>query len=151
MHRIFGPPPARSLRAERFVAGGFGVVAVGDSMGTSANCRLVARLPRTAFQKGTSGNPRGRARGTRNKATVEAREFAARLIEDPEYGERLRLRLLEGTAGPVEMLLWHYAWGRPMARVEVGTTNPFAAVSDAELRAKLESVLAKISHAEPLR
>ena len=116
-------------------------------MATSANCRLVARLPRTAFQKGTSGNPRGRARGTRNKATVEAREFAARLIDDPEYRERLRQRLLEGTAGPVELLLWHYAWGRPMTTVETGAPNAFATVSDAELMAKLTSALATLSAA----
>jgi hypothetical protein len=50
-------------------------------MAASANCRLVARLPRTAFKKGESGNPRGRSPGTRNKTTVEVREMASRLID----------------------------------------------------------------------
>lgn len=116
-------------------------------MATSAKCRLVARLPRTAFQKGTSGNPNGRARGSRNRATVEARESAARLIDDPEYRARLRQRLLEGTAGSVELLLWHYAWGRPMTRVEVGAPNAFANISDAELKTKLTTALAALSAA----
>ena len=103
-------------------------------MATSANSRLVARLPRTAFQKGTSGNPRGRARGTRNKATVEAREFANSLIDDPEYREALRRRLLQGTAGAMEPLLWAYACGRPISRVEQGAPGQFASITTDELK-----------------
>lgn len=60
---------------------------------------LVARLPRTAFKPGQSGNPRGRAPGTRNKVTREAREAAERLVDDPEYREALRARMIDGTAG----------------------------------------------------
>ena len=116
-------------------------------MATSANCRLVARLPRTAYPPGTSGNPKGRARGTRNRATVEAREFASRLIDDPEYRDSLRERLLAGSAGAIEILLWHYAKGRPIERVETGAPNAFATLTDAELRAKLASVLDTLSAA----
>lgn len=116
-------------------------------MGTSANCRLVARLPRTAYPPGTSGNPKGRARGTRNKATLEAREFAACLINDPEYQRRLRERLLAGTAGPIEVTLFYYAWGKPIERVETGAPNAFAAITDEELRARLASALETLSAA----
>jgi len=37
-----------------------------------------------AFQKGSSGNPGGRPRGTSNKATAEIRELAQRLF-DKDY------------------------------------------------------------------
>jgi hypothetical protein len=113
-------------------------------MATSANCRLVARLPRTAFKKGESGNPRGRSAGTRNRTTVEVREMATRLIDDPEYLHRLRERLRAGTAGAVEIMLWHYAFGRPPDRVETGAPNAFAALSDANLRERLAEALAAL-------
>lgn len=113
-------------------------------MTTSAKSRLPARLPRTAFKPGISGNPRGRARGTRNKATVEAREFAQRLVGDAEYHRCLRERLLAGTAGAVEVMLWHYAHGKPVDRVETGGPGAFAAVSNTELKARLLKALSNL-------
>lgn len=71
-------------------------------MATSANSRLVARLPRTAFRPGVSGNPRGKLPGTKNRATVEAREFANRLIDDNEYRDARRRRMIAGTADAME-------------------------------------------------
>ena len=89
-------------------------------MAPSVNSRLVARLPRTAYPPGVSGNPAGRRPGSRDRATVEAREFAKQLIDDDEYRKALRVRLINGTAGPKEVLLWAYAHGRPVDRVEQG-------------------------------
>ena len=106
-------------------------------MPTSANCRLVARLPRTAFKKGVSGNPRGRLPGTKNRATVEAREFANRLVDDDEYREALRRRMISGTAGAMEPLVWAYAKGRPVDRVEQGAPGAFAALTNEELKRRL--------------
>lgn len=68
------------------------------------------------------GTPKtgGRQKGTPNKVTVEVREMARRLVEDPEYQKNLKTRLLDGSAGPgVESMLWHYAYGKPKERVEV--------------------------------
>jgi hypothetical protein len=96
----------------------------------------------TAFKKGVSGNPKGRTPGTRNKASVEAREVANRLIDDIEYRERLRERLIAGTAGAMEPLLWYYAKGKPVDRVE-HVAQPFAALSDNELKRRLTEALAK--------
>jgi hypothetical protein len=39
--------------------------------------------------------------GTRNRATVEAREVANRMVDDPVYRESLRQRLIDGTVGAI--------------------------------------------------
>lgn len=67
-----------------------------------------------------NGDPRaGRPKGTPNRATTEAKEVCSALVDDPEYLEALRTRLLSGTLAPgVEALLWHYAKGKPREIVE---------------------------------
>lgn len=66
------------------------------------------------------GTPKtgGRAKGTPNKATVEVRLIAERLLTDPRYVENLQSRLIAGDAGPMEVLLWHYWKGKPKDTVE---------------------------------
>jgi hypothetical protein len=64
------------------------------------------------FPKGVRGGP-GRSKGTPNKNTLEIREFAQKLLTDEAYVRALQVRLLRGTAGAVEPLLYHYAWGKP--------------------------------------
>jgi hypothetical protein len=76
-----------------------------------------------AFPPGVSGNPAGRRPGTLNKATREVRELARRLVEDPEYQESVQQRLKDGLAGPLEPLLWHYAYGKPKEVVDLTTTG----------------------------
>ena len=55
----------------------------------------------------------GRAKGVPNGATAEIREFARSLFEDPAYKKALRERLIKGHAGPMEVQLLHYAYGKP--------------------------------------
>lgn len=43
----------------------------------------------------------------------DARVVARNLITDPEYQEKLRQRLLEGSLGNLEIWLWRYAGGDP--------------------------------------
>lgn len=65
------------------------------------------------------GDPRaGRPAGTPNKITREIREAARALLEDPAYVAALQTRLLEGTAGAVETLLYHYGYGQPKQTIE---------------------------------
>ena len=98
----------------------------------------------TAFRRGVSGNPTGRPRGALNKSTLEARQLATSLIDDPLYLDALRRRLIAGTAGQIEVLLWHHAHGKPVDRVETGAPGAFAALTNDELKAKLMSTLAEL-------
>lgn len=60
----------------------------------------------------------GRRVGTPNKATREIRDAARRLLEEPAYLRSVRARLLEGKAPQLEVLLHHYAYGKPKDIVE---------------------------------
>ena len=82
-----------------------------------AMIRHIAGANRTSFKPGLSGNPRGRTPGTQRKVTIEAREAAQRIVDDPEYRAALLARMIDGTAGAMEPLMWFYAKGRPLERV----------------------------------
>jgi hypothetical protein len=62
---------------------------------------------------GAPGHKGGRPRGALNRATTEIKEAARLLLEDEGYQTALKARLLSGTAGAVEPLLYHYAFGKP--------------------------------------
>lgn len=66
----------------------------------------------TRFEKGHKKS-RGRPKGVPNKATVEVREAAQKIVQDPEYLKSLTERLLAGRAPHIESLLWLFAYGRP--------------------------------------
>ena len=101
------------------------------------------RLSR-GFQSGQSGNPAGRRPGTRNRVTIEAQVAAAQIVDDPDYRAALRQRMINGTAGAMEPLMWFYAKGKPVERVEHGQPGAFADLTDIELKAKLEGALDKL-------
>jgi hypothetical protein len=113
-------------------------------MVTSANHRLIARLPRTAFKPGQSGNPRGRKPGTQRKITVEAREAAKRIVDDPAYREELRARMIGGTAGAMEPLMWLYAKGKPVERAEPDQSSELSKLTNEELRTRIAATIAKL-------
>jgi hypothetical protein len=65
-------------------------------------------------------------------------------VDDPAYRTKLTTRLRAGTlASAVECMLWHYAKGKPVERVELKDTSNLSSLSDAELRARLAELLAK--------
>jgi len=101
------------------------------------------RLPHR-FKPGQSGNPHGRPAGSQNKATKDAKEFCSELVDSPEYRAALNARLLAGTAGAMEGLVWAYAKGKPVDRVETGGPGAFTDVSTDELRRRLAAALEKI-------
>jgi hypothetical protein len=97
----------------------------------------------TAFKRGQSGNPFGRRPGTRNRRTVEAREVAQRLVDDPDYRDELLQRMIDGTAGAMEPLMWLYAKGKPSEpSAPSGASRPFDALTTEELKAQIASAIA---------
>ena len=97
-----------------------------------------------SYRKGQSGNPSGKKPGTPNRTTAAARELASAIVDDPEYRESLRARMIAGTAAHMEPLLWAYAKGRPVDRIEQGGPGAFSALTDDELRDRLVLALKQL-------
>lgn len=74
--------------------------------------------------KGTRHPGAGRKPGQPNKISVEARELASQLINDPVYQHKLRedfkLRRVHPT---IESMLWAYHLGKPKAQLDVSLTG----------------------------
>ena len=95
------------------------------------------------FAPGGSGNPRGRPRGPRNKATRAVAEWTAAILEDPQVQARLlsdarQGRLHHAVLG--QLLL--YAYGRPATSPHSESMIPFSALAEAResLRVKLDQI-----------
>lgn len=74
----------------------------------------------TRFKPGNVANPRGRPKGVPNKATTEAKEACALIVDDPEYREMLKQRAILGKLAPgVETMLWDRAKGKVKDHVEL--------------------------------
>ena len=52
--------------------------------------------------------------------------------------------MIAGTAAHMEPLLWAYAKGKPVERVEQGGPGAFSALTDDELRVRLEEAVASL-------
>ncbi len=50
------------------------------------------------------------------------RERARKLLESPRYQKALMRRLREGSAPMIEVLLYHYAYGKPVDRMRIEGT-----------------------------
>ena len=88
--------------------------------------------PGRPFVKGDkrAGRPKGRA----NAVTLDVREFAQKFIDDADYRESLRKRVLRGDAPHMETLIWHYRFGKPKDTLEINQPRPLVVelLSDAE-------------------
>ena len=71
----------------------------------------------------------GRPKGIPNRVTAEIRQLARTLLEDKPYRRSLRRRLMNGTLGALEIVLWHYAYGKPKEHVEMPETEEGASRS----------------------
>ena len=81
----------------------------------------------------------GRPKGSKNKATKEARALARDIVQDQTYLNKLAQRVKAGKAQKLEVLLWHYAYGVPKQPFQIegaDGSDPFAMVLEALWRAR---------------
>ena len=74
------------------------------------------------------GGP-GRPKGVPNKATAEAKQACAAIVDDPTYRRNLAARARAGRLAPaVECMLWHYAYGKPKEHFQGRQTASLAQI-----------------------
>jgi hypothetical protein len=92
------------------------------------------------------GNPenllqgKGRPKGSKNRMSAaekrDGRTAALKIISDPAYRKNLMARLRRGDAGPIENLLWLFAYGKPHESHDTVTADKRTLeVRDAALKA----------------
>src|SRR5262245_12169874 len=77
----------------------------------------------TSWKPGKSANPNGRPKGIPNAASLEIKTFCRSVLEDPEYREKVRQRVIDGEAPHVETLMYHYGYGKPVERIAHATSE----------------------------
>ena len=97
---------------------------------------------------GTAGP--GRPKGSKDKNTIEIRNAARAIVEDPTYRRMLTARLQLGEAPHMETLLWHYAYGKPVERVEVKEVHEdFSGATAEELRTRALEIAKRVTSLPP--
>jgi hypothetical protein len=74
------------------------------------------------FRPGHTGRPKG----VKNKAPNEVRVWSRLLLESTTYRRALTKRIIAGTAPQIEVLLYHYAYGKPKETVELQASESMA-------------------------
>jgi hypothetical protein len=81
--------------------------------------------------------------GIANKITLEVRHAAGELVDNPADREKLKRDLISRKIHPtIEQMLWHYAKGKLVDRVESGKRGDFSQMTDAELNAAIRQAAA---------
>lgn len=84
----------------------------------------------------------GRPKGSPNRITVEVKALARNLLEDKLYMRKLKADLRKRKVHPqMESVLWAYAYGKPVERMEVGRVGDFSKLSDEELMQQFEATV----------
>ena len=95
------------------------------------------------FVKGQIVQPGpGRPQGRQNKVTVEVKQLAKRLVSDKTYQRNLQKRLRAGDAGAMEVMLWHYSYGKPKESIDLNWN--LEKLTDRELD-QLEAIVKRVS------
>jgi hypothetical protein len=71
------------------------------------------------YRQLTTAGP-GRPKGGHNKVTLQARELAVALVNSSKYLGHVKRQMEAGTLHPaLQVMLWHYAFGKPKETVKV--------------------------------
>lgn len=70
-------------------------------------------------QKGEKYHRGGRPMGSKDVATIEVKETCREIVRNKAYRKAVAARMLEGTAGALENLIWSYAFGKPKEHLAV--------------------------------
>lgn len=81
----------------------------------------------------------GRPKGTVNRLTMEAREFARTILDSEEYQASIRERIVARTLPPaIEVALLHYRYGKPSDTLDVFMhEEDLSKLTDEQLKDKL--------------
>jgi hypothetical protein len=87
----------------------------------------------------------GRPKGVPNKATLEAKQACAEIVDDPIYRAKLLARARAGKLAPaMETLLWYYAKGKPKETIEYRDERPdVSSMATADLKEDALKLLAR--------
>jgi hypothetical protein len=88
-------------------------------MRTGSRLRVNKKTAKPNLQAAGPGRPPGR----QNNSTLEGRAVCLKIVEDKRYRRALWQRMLNGTAGQMEVLCWYYAYGKPKETLDISKTE----------------------------
>ena len=80
---------------------------------------------------------------------AEARAVAKLILDSPEYRASIIKRILAGTLpAPIETMLWHYRYGKPVEQVQVNVAD-LSTLSTLELAQRTQELLDQLNIITP--
>ena len=93
----------------------------------------------------------GRPKGSLNRITKQAREFARKILDSEEYRNSIERRIgKDSLPGGVEVMLWYYAYGKPTEKVDVSfsETADLSDLTEAQLAERAQHLAKHILEAQ---
>lgn len=77
-------------------------------------------------------------------------DFLKSLLEDSQYREMLRVRLISGEVpAGIESMIWSYVYGKPPETLNVKMVDPYDSLSDEELAAQAAQLATELKALRP--
>jgi hypothetical protein len=75
-------------------------------------------------------------------------EFAEEILDDPQYRQSLKMRIMNGRANHIETMLFHYRYGKPAERLELDAGGTLAEIIAYSREKKLKDATPAIEEGE---